>query len=346
MRKMVTVRKISDIRPIENADAIVCARVGGWDVVTKKGEFEVGDDCVYFEIDSFLPENDHRFQFLMSNKIKWQGHHGARLKTIKLRGQVSQGLALPLSSFPEVEQQFNGEYQDQDFAELLSVHKWEPIIPAQLAGKIRSTFPSFIRKTDQERCQNIEDKIFSNPARRYEVTTKLEGSSFTAYRNDGDIGVCSRNMNLKLDDDGNAFVKLFETSLLKHWLEECEHRNVAIQGEMMGPGVQGNIEHLSELEFFMFDVFLIDEYRYMTPKERQDYFDYVGFQEECAASHVPILHMNVTLEELGITNLDQLIAFADGPSINAKYREGLVFKDMDSEFSFKAISNKYLLKEK
>src|SRR5574343_76582 len=102
MRKLVTIRTIDDIRAIEGADAIVCARIGGWDVVVKKDEFKIGDLCVYFEIDSFLPETDFRYQFLMKNKITWNGHFGARLKTIKLRGQISQGLALPCKDFPEV----------------------------------------------------------------------------------------------------------------------------------------------------------------------------------------------------------------------------------------------------
>jgi len=340
---MATIRKIDGVRPIENADAIECVRVGGWDVVSKKGEFKEGDDCLYFEIDSFLPESDHRFQFLMNNKISWQGHHGARLKTIRLRGQVSQGLALPIASFPEAAQQFNGLHQDQDFAELLDVHKWEPIIPAQLAGKIRGNFPEFLRKTDQERCQNIGSDIFANLDRQYEVTVKLEGSSMTMYHNRGDVGVCSRNLSLKIDDVGNAFVKLFNESGMRGWMENHCEDNIAIQGEMMGPGVQGNIESLSAISFYAFNIFLIDEYRYMLPHEAAEYFERNGLLEKI--NHVPVIGLDDTLENLGIDTMDKLIAYADGKSINAKYREGLVFKDMKSEFSFKVISNKYLIRQ-
>ncbi len=341
MRKLVTVLKIDDITPIDGADMIVCATIGGWKVVTKKGEFNPGDFCVYFEIDSFLPETDYRFQFLMNHKGVWNGHHGARLKTIKLRGQVSQGLALPIKDFPEVAQEYNGLLQEQDFAELLNVLKWEPVINAQLAGKVRGNFPSQIHKTDQERAQNIVDKIFADLDRVYEVSVKLEGSSMTVANIDGDLQVCSRNMSLKLDDEGNAFVKTARTSGALEYIED--YPNLAFQGELMGPGVQGNHEGFSELRYYVFDIFDIKEGRYLSPKERIDLI--IELPGGDKIYHVPILH-NKSLRQLGITNIDELIAFADGPSINHKNREGLVFKAMDSDFTFKVISNKYLLKEK
>lgn len=339
MRKLVTVRTIDELLPIEGADAIVCAKIGGWAVVVKKDEFQVGDLCVYLEIDSFLPETDYRFQFLMGNKITWNGHHGARLKTIKLRGQVSQGLALPMKEFPEIAQEYNGEPQEQDFAELINVLKWEPVINAQLAGKVRGNFPSQIHKTDQERAQNIVGKIFADLDRVYEVTIKLEGSSMTVANIDGDLQVCSRNMSLKLDDEGNAFVKTANSSGAIELIKA--HPNFALQGELMGPGVQGNHEGFSELRYYVFDIFDIKEGKYLLPQERFDFIvDELGDMH-----HVPIIEYK-SLRQLGITNIDELIAYADGPSINHKNREGLVFKAMDSDFTFKIISNKYLLKEK
>lgn len=340
MRKLVTIRNIDSIRPIEGADAIVCARIGGWDVVVKKDEFKEGDLCVYFEIDSFLPETDFRYQFLMKNKITWNGHVGARLKTIKLRGQVSQGLALPVSAFPEVMQEFNGTIQDQDFAELLHVLKWEPVIPAQLAGKIRGNFPHFIPKTDQERAQNIVNDIFYDLDRKYEVSVKLEGSSMTVYKNDSDFGVCSRNLSLKMDDDTNAFVSLAKK------LELPEHlaNDFALQGELMGPGVQGNIEGFAENRFYVYDIWDIREQCYLNAHERVEFMtELMSLTPEI--NHVPIIGI-FSLRELGIENIDQLIAYADGPSINYKRREGLVFKEIDRpSVSFKVISNDYLMKE-
>ena len=337
MRKLVTVRKIDEILPIDGADAIVCAKVGGWAVVVKKDEFQAGDLCVVFEIDSFLPETDYRFQFLMPRKITWNGHHGARLRTVKIRGQVSQGLVLPIKDFPEVMQEFNGEIQEQDFSELLNVLKWEPVINAQLAGMVRGNFPSQVHKTDQERAQNIVGKIFDDLDRVYEVSIKLEGSSMTVANIDGDIHVCSRNMSLKLEDEGNAFVKTANESGAIDLINR--HPNLAFQGELVGRGIQGNIESFADMRFYIFDIFDIKEGKYLLPSDRHNLL------KQNNLNHVPIVTFS-SLRDLNIFNIEDLITYADGPSINAKLREGLVFKSMDSDFSFKIISNKYLLKEK
>ncbi len=97
-RKLASVVKIVDIQPIKDADAIVVASVKGWKVVVKKGEFNVGDLAVYYEIDSFLPVRP-QFEFLRKSSFKRMGSsEGFRLKTIKLRGQISNGLLMPLSS--------------------------------------------------------------------------------------------------------------------------------------------------------------------------------------------------------------------------------------------------------
>lgn len=337
MRKLVTVRTIDEINPIKNADAIECVTIGGWELVAKKGEFSVGESAVYFELDSFLPENDHRFQFLMKNKIFWEGKHGARLKSIKLRGQVSQGLALPLEAFPEISQEYNGIPQDQDFSELLNVFKWDRPIPAQLSGKMKGNFPSFLKKTDQERVQNLAKEVFSDPDAYFEVSVKLEGSSMTVYKHEGVFGVCSRNIDLKIDQEGNSFVDTAK----KYDLENIVPEGYAFSGELMGPGIQGNIEGFDTLKYFIYDIFDIKKGKKLSYDERED-FVYLHLKDR-KLDYVPILGYG-TLEDLGIDSMQKLIEYADGPSINAKLREGLVFRLKDSEFSFKVISNKYLLK--
>ena len=98
-RRLVSVRKIDAIEDIPNADLIKAAVIGGWKVVVKAGEFQPGDLCVFFEIDSFLPADDPRYEFLLKNKTTWMGKEGIRLRTIRLRRALSQGLALPISSF-------------------------------------------------------------------------------------------------------------------------------------------------------------------------------------------------------------------------------------------------------
>ena len=97
-RKLVSIQTIDDIQPIENADNIEVALVGGWNIVIRKGEFKKGDKAFYFEIDSMLPLEDERFSFLEPRGNKEQNgilYH--RLKTAKLRGQISQGLLFPLN---------------------------------------------------------------------------------------------------------------------------------------------------------------------------------------------------------------------------------------------------------
>lgn len=340
MRQLVTIKPITELLPIENADAIECAIIdGGWPVVVKKGEFQVGDKGVYFEIDSFLPLTDERYAFLASKTIRWEGKDGMRIRTIKLRGQISQGLILPLSLYPEL----IDVTPETNIAELLGIEKWERPINGQLAGNAKGNFPSFIHKTDQERCQNLVRDIFEKHINEsYEITIKLDGSSFTGYYYDGELGVCSRNLELKIDEDNkdNSFVRMFSNSKLDQvLLSYC--KNIAVQGELMGPNIQGNREKFETTQLFVFDIFLIDEKRYAKPDERKSiYNDLVGLG--FTGNHVPIISEK---SQVSATNLVDLLAFAEGPSINHKIREGLVYKSHDSDFTFKTISNTFLLKE-
>jgi RNA ligase (TIGR02306 family) len=209
-RKLASIRKISDVLPIEGADNIELVKVDGWQCVTKKGEFKVDDPCVYFEIDSFLPIRPE-FEFLRKSSYKKMGDkEGFRLKTIRLRGQISQGLALQIRSvFPDAIPSWTTimlRYKEGDVTEVLGVIKYDPPIPAQLAGICKGNFPSFIRKTDQERVQNIWDKI-KDSKESFEVAVKLDGTSCTYYLNDGVFGVCSRNLEL-IETEGNTLWRL------------------------------------------------------------------------------------------------------------------------------------------
>ena len=321
MRKLASVRRIAELKPIENADAIEAARVDGWWVVSKKGEFNVDDLAVYFEIDSWIPENIAPFLF---KGREFNGVKGERLRTIKLRGQVSQGLLLPLPPGCDDE-------EGTDLTNELGIQKWEKPIPAQLQGQMRGNFPSFLRKTDQERIQNKLEMLDSDEL--WEVTTKLDGSSMTVYWYEGVFGVCSRNVDLKMDQEGNAFV-----DTAKKVFDNCDFSGLAIQGELMGPGIQGNRENLKVHTFFVFDIWVIPEQRYYTPEERQEFCDAMQLQ------HVPILHYGDSIK--GRT-LDEMLNDADlTPSLNHPIAEGLVFKRLDGQDSFKVISNRFLLKER
>jgi RNA ligase (TIGR02306 family) len=330
-RQLASIKRITEVRPIAGADAIECAIIGGgWAVVVRKGEFHAGDLAVYLEIDSWVPYELAPFLCRGKEPREYNGVKGERLRTIKLRGQISQGLLLPIpENFPPEE--------GADLTEYLGIQKWEKPIPAQLAGQIKGYFPTWLRKTDQERVQNLAGKIDWDA--EYEITTKLDGSSMSLWFKDGEWGVCSRNIDLKTDQEGNAFVDMAR-SLLAFRPAFADLPNLAIQGELMGPGIQGNRENLAEHVFFIYDIWAIGAQQYLPPDAVLAFCDGYGL------AHVPILHSRVRLSELGITSVDAALQFSEGPSIHNKVREGVVFKRIDGAFSFKAISNKFLLGEK
>ena len=360
-RKLASIRQIRDLQPIPGADAILVATVDDWQVVVKKNEFQIGDLCIYFEIDSFLPPQP-QYEMLRRNSTKrMDGKEGFRLRTIKLRGQISQGFVIPVACLNDGTPFINAYTDDgvgalhvvklsDDVTEILNIKKYETPIPSELSGNVSGNFPHFIKRTDQERCQNLRKEIFEdNKAARYEITTKLDGTSFTAFYVDGEEGVCSRNWELTIDEynAGNSYIKMFMESGMQSALRQLGN-NIAIQGELMGPGIQKNRESLNTAHLYVFDVYDITEMCYVTPYKRSTIIDelYALGMSTSMVSHVPILHNDVSLEELGITDVAGLLSFAEGPSIAHPIREGTVFKRVDGEFSFKAISNKFLLGEK
>lgn len=436
-RKLVTFRTISNIEPIPGADAIEVVTVDGWKVVVKKGEHQIGETVVYFEIDSFLPEGDkdHPWQFLVDKSAReFEGVRGHRLRTVKLRGQVSQGLVLSVEDIPlltylysdpdldSFERNFikvkfgeevlnlletyrahahveNVPFTDLDLTPLLGIKKWEQTLPAELAGVARGSFPSFIVKTDQERCQNLGDRIFGyvselvpipllNPDfverealdsgrlkiidgivysvreakasvdDEYEVSLKADGSSITIFRYEGQVGVCSRNLELDIGEKNwdNSFVRMLFDSKLFEILSDPMAAilgNIAIQGELMGPGIQGNRESFTDTRLYVFNMQDINSREFLSPTQRKVWFETLveaGMNIK-KVYHVPVLHERVKLSDLDIYNVADLLKYAEGPSIVNKVREGLVFKRHprfvgDPMFSFKAISDAYLLKEK
>jgi RNA ligase (TIGR02306 family) len=235
-----------------------------------------------------------------------------------------------------------------DLTNQLAIQKWEPPIPAQLQGMMKGNFPYFIPKTDQERCQNLRKDIFeTHKDETYEVTTKLDGSSMTVYVNDGEVGVCSRNIDLK-ETEGNSFWKATHDQNILYALRAVSDDNgedYAIQGELIGEGIQGNPEKLKGQRFYLFDIYSITVGRYLNPQERYSILDKLNMNG-ADIEHVPFVNTvcNVTDQ---FSTIDELLEFAEGPSLNPQTkREGLVFKSWESDFTFKAIANSYLLKHK
>ena len=341
MRKMAVIRKIDAIDPINGADAIECATIGGWKVVVKKGEYTVGDLAVYCEIDSWIPTELAAFLSKGKEPREFEGIKGERLRTVKLRGQLSQGLLLPLDVLP-ADDVFNGAWTEgEDVSELLGIVKWEMPMNAQLAGMAKGNFPSLIPKTDQERVQNLVQEVISasEVGMKFEVTEKLEGSSMTCYLIDGEFGVCSRNLDLKETVD-NTFWQVARRDGIEEKMRIDGHFvSFAIQGELIGPGIQGNIYKLSKPEFWVFDVYNISGGCYMTPNERQALITKMGLL------HVPVMVEDYELSGAG--GIEGLLSFAEAKSaIQLQIeREGIVFKEINGGMTFKVISNKYLLGE-
>jgi len=344
MRKLATVRRIDDIRYIQDADSIECAVVGGWTVVVKKGDYIVGDLAVYVEIDSWVPHDIAPFLSKGQEPREYEGIKGERLRTVKLRGQLSQGLLLPLSVVIGREKSGNFEYtseddlyEGEDVSDLLGIVKWEAPIPAQLAGTVRGPFPSGIPKTDQERIQNLSAELEDWKARRlnWEVTEKLDGTSMTVFLDsNGQFGVCGRNWELA-ETDTNSLWRAARADDLETKMRKFG-RAIAIQGELVGEGIQGNPYKLKGQQFYVYDVYDIAEGRYWSAMDRW------------------VLTANFDIKQvpfIGSGELDAdiptLLRWAEGKSklCETAEREGLVYKCMeDPSISFKAISNKFLIK--
>jgi RNA ligase (TIGR02306 family) len=341
LRKLASIRKISDIQPIEGADMIELVIVDGWKVVVAKNVgHKLGDLVIYCEIDSFLPIREE-FEFLRKSSYKKMvdGTEGFRLRTIKLRGQVSQGLILPISVLNPTDTNIYVEpFEGLDVTEMLEIVKYEPPVPAELAGKVKGLFPSFLRKTDEERIQNLtlEYEGWKNSDKGFYVTEKLDGSSATFYFKDGEFGVCSRNLEL-LETEGNTFWKVARELKLEEWLTS-QDVNYSIQGELIGESVQGNPYKIKGQTVRFFNAFNIDTQEYLGLEEFESLISSMGLKT------IPILDREFTLPD----TIDELLKYADSKSVLSSNfdREGVVIRSVDRKISFKVISNKFLLNEK
>ena len=356
MRKLASIKRIQEIKLIEGADLICAYRVDGWWVVDQKEKYSVGDLVVYCEIDSWIPNTIAPFLSRGQEPREFEGVKGERLRTIRLKGQISQGLLLPIT-IPQLdywdsesEQYLSNEdlYQeDEDVTEALGILKYERPLPAQLAGQAKGNFPSFIPKTDEERVQNLSKNLgkWSQSDDQWEITEKLDGSSMTVFfRNNAmddagdfiaEFGVCSRNLQLK-ETEGNSFWGAARRYNLEEKLTALD-RNIAIQGELCGVGIQGNKYKLTGIDFYVFTIYDIDKGEYLTSTERLELCEKLGLK------HVPV----ITKLSLINYNIDVLLTLAEGKSrINTNTeREGIVFKNIQNpQLHFKAISNKFLMK--
>jgi len=348
-RKLASIQKIKEINPIPDADRIEVATVNGWEVVVKKGLYEEGEKVIYCEVDSFLPIQPE-FEFLRKTSYKKMsnGEEGFRLKTIRMRGQISQGLVIPLDDAQTILNRYDCRVDlslepiGTDVTSELGIKKYEKPIPAQLEGKVKSYFPSFIKKTDQERIQNLTDEYDSFKDEMWLATEKLDGTSVTYYLKDDTFGVCSRNLDL-YETEGNTYWKVARKLDIEEKMKSIDiGGDYALQGEIIGEGIQGNPYKLKGQTVRFFDLFYIRDYKYATPWE----LTHVLNMLEVAS--VPYLHLYNPLPD----SYKELLKQAEGKSkLNEDVeREGIVLKrkhinPYDKIISFKVISNKFLLND-
>lgn len=328
MRKLVTIQEVAEVLPVKNADRIETVRVLGWYVVVKKGEFEVGDKVVYAEVDSLFPDKEE-FKFLKDS--------GFRVRTVKMRGQVSQGLCFPLDVLPE------GDYEVGDeVTELLGVTKYEPPIPAVLEAEVKGMFPSFLQETDETRVQLLQDRLTKFKGVRSVITEKLDGTSSTYYLHNDDFGVCSKSLDL-LEDDRNTYWQMAHKYDIESKLRKLG-RNIALQGETIGASIQKNKYKLegSERDLRLFNIYDIDKAEYV------GFLEFTELAEQLGIPTVPVIDDNFVL----IDNIDELVEMSkDRSELNNKvHREGVVIKgyeevnDMGERLSFKVINPDFLIK--
>ena len=340
MRNLVTLQKISEVKPIEGADLIELVLIKGWQCVAKKGEFAAGDTCVYFEVDSFLPI-DERYDFLRRTSYRDNEHMGVgfRIKTISMRGEISQGLALPLGSFPEL----TGLPVGADVTDLLGVRKWE--LPEQVsnAGVAIGDKPFGIPTTDEIRIQSAPEFLEYFIGKPYYISTKMDGTSCTVYCRDGKVGVCGRNNEYKEDIEScSMWAWVYKRGLKEKLLALGE--DISLQGEFCGAGIQKNPLKLMEPNLYVFDVIKMGDNDRLS---KVGLAELLGYCDKLGLDSVPI-------EETGDSfnyTLAELLEKARGKYPSGKDKEGIVVRAQEygragnQKLSFKVLNNDFLKKE-
>ncbi len=362
-RQLATTQKVISLEPIPGADKIEVATILGWHLVVLKNEFKVGELCVYCEVDSLLPIKPE-FEFLRKSCYlpSWNGF---RIRTIRLRGQVSQGIAFPLSILPNKKWKEN-----DDVTDVLGIIKYDPqareeekllnrrkhnafhkflmsfrfirYIYKKFGGKKTSSWPGFISKTDEECVQKLGELMPKLVGKKLYYSEKLDGQSGTYAYYKRKFYVCSRNIWLSIKNDSNYWKISDKYNILSILKNEYKQNtlNLGIQGEIVGPGIQGNKYELPEIDLFVFNIYDINQQTYFNELEIELFCKKYGLKM------VPVLGFFM-LDNIPTT--DYFVELSRGKSILdlAILREGIVIRTTaDKSISFKAINPDFLEKYK
>lgn len=337
-RALASIQRIGQIDPIDGADNIQQARVMGWTVVVRKGEFAVGDPCVFLEIDSVLPDGPAWAEFMRPRRF--------RVKTVRLRGVLSQGLALPTSIIDMPLDYVRALPEGADVTAILGVTKYEPVIPGQADQReIAGSFPAHVPKTDEIRLQSALRALDEIRGQDFYVTTKCDGMSAT-YFNDPDAGgfiACSRNWQVAPGDNGIWKVAA------RYRLAEVIPPWIAVQGEVCGPGIQQNRLRLPEHDLFVFNVYDARAGAYL------GFDDMIRFCAERGIRTVPVELVVRGDDALSFNHslagwLEAARGMYEGTT---QRKEGIVVRPLTPQrsmalrrrLSFKVINNDFLLKD-
>ena len=355
MRNQAHVEKIKMLTPIAGADKIEKATVLGWAVVVKKGEFKEGDLICYIEIDSIVPDTE-QFQFLKDRKF--------RVRTIKLRGQVSQGLIIPVPK---------GKWKEgQDCSAVLGIKKYDPEAEAEakalersqhiekskikrylkrfswyrklfLSKKQKQSFPYWIPKTDEDRIQSMPQILEQFAGKRFYVTEKIDYQSVTFFTKTVPylwifkkriFGVCSRN--IQVFDKNTLYWEIAEKYNLEKIMLSYSF-DFTIQGEQGNTNIQGNKYGITEPTLWVFNIFCT----------QRDVWGYRTMKLFCLLHGIPIVPLLEDEFTLPST-VTELVEYAKGKSVLADVpREGVVIRCVENglkKCSFKVINPDFLLK--
>ena len=344
MRKLASIQRIWKIEPIEGADKIELAHVLGWQCVVNKGQFQPMDTGVYFEIDSFLPiRSEFEFMRVSSYKKTDIMGEGFKLRTMRFRGQISQGLLLPISSFLELPADIQ---LGTDVSELLGVRKWEIEERATTGGTVIGSLPYDIPHTDETRVQENPELIQAFTGLEYYISTKMDGSSHSIGVDENGFHVTGHNYEYK-DDGSSSFFELVKARGYQEKIETFVKENglstLTIQGELCAPGIQNNRLRLVKPEWYVFTI--RENGKRVGLKRMLEICEVLGFE------HVPIEEVGTDLPSKYPT-VESLLERADGEYPNGGKKEGVVIRPTEPVFcplisaslSMKVVSNKYLLR--
>lgn len=352
-RRFATVRTIAEIRAIPNAERVELAYIDGWRAVIPKNTYKEGEHVLFIETDAaLLNVDDPRFAFLRKSCLKqWKDSRVLfgeclRIRTIKLAGQISQGLVLKLADFDKElnnDRGLDAALNIVHFDELKE--NMEQKMGKVIAGDAAGPFPSFIQKTDEERIQNMPEVLEECKDMEFEVTLKLDGSSMSvgyapSKRPDRPYFVCSRNLMLK--DSGGVFTETAKKYKLEEKLADLYKKTgieLCLQGELIGPGINGNRGQQADYSFNVFRIWNISEDKWVSTAAWRE------FCRSYAIPSVPIIS-EATLTSLDCATVDDLVEYAKTAEFNGLRGEGFVFKSRNNAVHFKVINPLYLLEEK